>query len=110
MKDSRSQRALPIVVRRSLAKLGGDIAIARKRRRLPMQLVAERAFIGRNTLTRVERGDPSVSIGIYATVLFVLGLDARVGDMADPLGDSVGQTLEQQRLPLKTHSERLAKR
>lgn len=110
MKHSKAQSGLPIGLRRSLAKLGADIAIARKRRRLPMMLVAERAFIGRNTLTRVERGDPSVSLGIYATVLFVLGLGSRIGDIADPLTDAVGQTLEQERLPVKTHSERPAKR
>jgi transcriptional regulator with XRE-family HTH domain len=106
MNLSRSKGALPLAVRRSLAKLGADIAVARKRRRLPMALVAERAFIGRNTLTRIERGDPGVSIGIYATVLFVLGLADRIGALADPLSDIVGQTLEHERLPVRTHSDR----
>lgn len=106
MKNSRAKGALPLSVRRALAKLGADIAVARKRRRLPMALVAERAFIGRNTLTRVERGDPGVSLGIYATVLFVLGLADRIGSLADPLSDTVGMSLEHERLPAKTHSPR----
>ena len=45
--------------------------------------MAERAFITPKTLRRVERGDASVAVGIYAMVLFVLGLADRVGDLAD---------------------------
>lgn len=71
-----------------------------------MATVAERAFIGRNTLTRVERGDPGVSLGIYATVLFVLGLSDRLGQLADPLTDNVGLSLESERLPQRTRDKR----
>lgn len=104
MRSSLSQTALPLAVRKALRKLGGDIQIARKRRRLTMTIVAERAFISRNTLTRIERGDPAVALGIYATVLFVLGLAERLGDLADPLTDSVGLSLEGDRLPLRARS------
>src|SRR5215469_17805188 len=90
MKTSQAQAALPLSVRKALKKLGDDIGIARKRRRLSMTVVAQRAFIGRNTLTRVERGDAGVSIGIYATVLFVLGLADRLNQLADPVTDEVG--------------------
>jgi len=106
MKKSPSHVALPLTVRKALRKLGGDLAIARKRRRLTMAIVAERAFIGRNTLTRVERGDPGVSLGIYTTVLFVLGLADRIGDLADPLLDAVGQSLAEESLPKRTHQPR----
>ncbi|KHA62715.1 XRE family transcriptional regulator [Sphingomonas sp. Ant20] len=95
---------MPLVVRKALRKLGADIQIARKRRRLTMTIIAERAFISRNTLTRVERGDPAVSLGIYTTVLFVLGLAERVGELADPLTDSVGLSLETERLPQRARS------
>ncbi len=104
MRSSPSQNALPLVVRKALRKLGADIQVARKRRRLTMTIVAERAFISRNTLTRVERGDPAVALGIYATVLFVLGLAERVGELADPLTDSVGLSLETERLPQRARS------
>ena len=43
--------------------------------------MAERAFISRSTLVRVEKGDPGVSMGIYASVLFVLGRADRLGDI-----------------------------
>ncbi len=61
--------------------------------------MAERAVISRTTLNKVEKGDPNVSLGIYATVLFVLGLTDRVGDLADPRHDTVGQDLEDELLP-----------
>lgn len=106
MKNSQAQAALPLSVRRALKKLGADMGIARKRRRLSMTVVAQRAFISRNTLTRVERGDTGVSIGIYATVLFVLGLAHRLDQLADPVTDDVGLSLENSRLPTRIHTER----
>lgn len=71
-----------------------------------MALVAERAFISRGTLGRVERGDPGVSMGIYATVLFVLGLQDRVGDLADPGTDSMGLSLADEQLPQRVRLSR----
>ena len=71
-----------------------------------MALVAERAFISRNTLTRVERGEPGVSMGIYASVLFVLGMESRLGDLADAASDPVGLALEEERLPRRVRTAR----
>jgi transcriptional regulator with XRE-family HTH domain len=104
MKASRAQDALPLAVQRALRKIGEDISTARRRRKLTAAMVAERAFISRNTVTRVERGDPGVSLGIYATVLFVLGLADRLGDLVDPASDAVGQSLERERLPRRVRS------
>ena len=56
--------------------------------------MAERAFISRSTLVRVEKGDPGVSMGIYASVLFVLGMADRLVDLADVAHDPVGLSLE----------------
>ena len=69
---SRSSKSLPLSVKRALKKLGSDLADARKRRRISTTTMAERAMISRTTLVKVERSDQGVSIGIYATVLFVL--------------------------------------
>lgn len=85
--------APPLAVRRTLAKLGDDIFDARKRRKLSAQVVAERANTSRNTLKRIEEGDPAVSIGIYAAVLNALGLLDGVGDLADPARDKLGLEL-----------------
>ena len=95
----KSQATLPIPVRRALRKLGADIRDARRRRRIPTAVMAERAFISRMTLNKVEKGDPGVSLGIYATVLFVLGMTDRLAELADPRHDPVGLGLEAERLP-----------
>ena len=92
---------LPIPARRALRKLGQDIRDARRRRRIPMALLAERARISRSTLTKVEKGDESVALGIYAAVLFVLGLVEDLGNLADPSRDSVGQSIEERNLPTR---------
>lgn len=99
MKASRTSAVLPMAVRRALHKLGSDIRDARLRRRIPVAVAAERASIGRSTLNRVEKGDPSVALGIYATVLFVLGLVDRIGDLADVRADTTGLQLEEELLP-----------
>jgi transcriptional regulator with XRE-family HTH domain len=91
--------ALPIPVIRALRKLGHDIRDARRRRRIPVAIMAERASIGRMTLNRVEKGDPRVSAGAYATVLFALGMADRLADVADPRHDAVGLELEEEHLP-----------
>jgi len=96
---AKSRTALPIPVRRALRKLGTDIRDARRRRRIPTAIMAERAFVSRTTLNRVEKGDPGVSLGIYATVLFVLGMTDRLAELADPRHDAVGLSLEGERLP-----------
>ncbi len=61
--------------------------------------MAQRARISRTTLARVEKGDSNVAIGVYATVLFVLGLGERFADLADPKHDQLGLDLDQERLP-----------
>lgn len=90
---------LPLPVRRVMRKLGQDIRDARRRRRIPTNLMAERASISRTTLNKVEKGDPTVCFGIYATVLFVLGLSERIAEIADIRSDSVGLELEDEHLP-----------
>ena len=95
----RTLPTIPIPVRNALRRLGSDIRDARRRRRIPTDVAAERAGISPPTLRRVEQGDPAVSMGIYAGVLFVLGLADRIGRLADPSEDSVGLELEGERLP-----------
>lgn len=97
---------LPIPVRRALRKLGGDLRDARRRRRIPTRLMAERAGIGRSTLHRLEKGDPTVAVGTYATVLFVLGMTSRLSDLAEPKHDAVGLDLEEERLPKRIRASR----
>src|SRR5665213_1921376 len=99
MRTSRASVALPIPVRRGLRKLGRDIRDARRRRRIPAEIAAERASISRTTLVKIEKGDPGVAIGSYAIVLFVMGMSDRLADLADPRNDAVGLQLEEEHLP-----------
>jgi DNA-binding XRE family transcriptional regulator len=100
-------KRLPLPVQRALRKLGGDIRDARLRRRIPTTIMAERASISRMTLGKVEKGDPGVSLGIYATVLFVLGLADRLSDLADVRSDITGLELEGENLPQRIrHSKK----
>ena len=98
----------PAAVRRALRKLGADIRDARRRRRLPMAVVAERAFTSRSTLQRVEAGDTNVGIGIYAGALQALGLLDGLSQIADIGNDSVGQALASAELPRHVHLRRPA--
>ena len=106
----RSTPPLPLPVKRALAKLGQDIRSARLRRRIAAAIMAERAFITRPTLRKVEQGDPAVSLGIYATIMFVLGLMPRVADLADVRADEVGLQLEEERLPKRIRPRGIARR
>ncbi len=101
--------ALPIPVRRALRKLGRDIRDARRRRRIPVEIAAERASISRMTLLRLEKGEPGVAVGICATVLFVLGLADRLADIADPKNDPIGLQLEEEHLPKRIRTPRRPK-
>jgi len=109
MRTSRSSVVLPIPVKHALRKLGQDIRDARRRRRIPVALAAERASISRTTLVKIEKGDPGVAIGIYATVLHVLQMADRLGDLVASKNDSVGLQLEEEHLPQRIRGARKQK-
>ena len=102
----RALPPLPSLARRGLQELGRGIQSARRRRRIPVEILADRALISRTTLYKVERGDPGVAIGIYATVLFTLGLGERLGALAASREDAVGLALEDEILPKRIHRKR----
>ncbi len=99
MKEHRKSPSLPIPVIRALHKLGRDVRDARRRRRIPAAILAERASISRMTLNKIEKGDVGVHIGNYAAVLFALGLVDRIASLADAAQDAVGRELDEENLP-----------
>lgn len=103
MRKKKSTAVLPIPVARALRKLGHDIRDARRRRRIPAEIAAQRASISRPTLLKIEKGDPGAAVGSYATVLFVLGMTDRLAELADPKHDAVGLQLEEEHLPQRIH-------
>ena len=82
------KRALLPKHERLLHEFGENLRMARLRRNLPSEQVAERAGIARNTLIKIENGDEGVAIGSYLRVLIVLGLedDLRTVAQDDVLG------------------------
>jgi transcriptional regulator with XRE-family HTH domain len=79
--------ALPPKVKRALAKLGAEIALARKKRHLTMLMMAERLGVAKSTYLKIEKGDPALAMGAYAMALFVLRFDAALGEIVDPRRD-----------------------
>lgn len=88
-----------------LVELGENIKLARLRRRLSSEQVAERAGMGRSTLVKIEKGHPGVSIGYYLSVLKVLGLEKDFLQLAKD--DELGRKLQDANLKTK---ERAPKR
>ena len=75
-----------------LQDFGERIRLARLRRRLPAKQVAERAGMTEVTLRKIERGQPSATVGAYLSVLQVLGLQSDVSNWA--VVDELGRTLQ----------------
>ena len=106
MRKKKSEVMFPIPVTRALHKLGHDLRDARRRRRIPAEIAAQRASISRMTLLKIEKGEPGVAIGSYATILFVMGLTDRLAELADPRHDAVGLQLEEEHLPQRIRRSR----
>lgn len=99
MYSKPSKNSYPLPLTRALRKFGADINDARRRRRISVAVMAERASISRVTLNKIEKGDPGVSFGSYAMVVFILGLTDRLSDLIDIKHDAVGLELAEKELP-----------
>lgn len=84
--------------------LGARLALARGRRKLSTTLFAERMGVSRNTLARLERGDPGVSLGMYLKALRILGLESSLELVAkdDPLGRQLQDHATLAAMPART--------
>ena len=80
-------RSLPPAAESALRKLGADLATARKRRSESLKDWATRLQVSIPTLMRLERGDPTVSMGVWATALWMLDRHHTLADAADPKED-----------------------
>ena len=73
----------------ALRKLGGDLAVARKRRKHSLRDWAQRLDVSVPTLMRMEKGDPAVGMGVYATALWLIKRHGALADAAEPSKDVV---------------------
>jgi transcriptional regulator with XRE-family HTH domain len=86
-------------VARTLAKLGRDISLARRRRRIAAEDFAGQMGVSRATLHRLEKGDPGISLNTLTMAMFVLGRLNAVSELADPTKDDVGMMITRQEAP-----------
>ncbi len=84
---SDALESLPSVAAGALARLGSDLAVARKRRKQSLRSWATRLNVSVPTLMKLEKGDPSVAIGVYATALWVIQRHEALAALADPQQD-----------------------
>jgi len=94
-----SSSSLPLPAAHALRKLGRELALARRKRGISTQDMAARLFVSRDTLWRLERGDPTVASGTLATATFILQLHDRLANLAAPGSDALGLSLDENRLP-----------
>lgn len=93
--------------RKIIVELGENIKLARLRRKLSSEQVAERANISRPTLLSIEKGAESVSIGSYLQVLTVLGLEKDFLSVARD--DELGRKLQDASLTTKARAPKKKK-
>lgn len=85
-------------VAKQLDELGFRLRMARERRKLSQAVFAERMGVSRETLRRLEKGDPSIGMGTFMRALRVLGLEQDVDRLA--ADDQLGRTLQDLELPV----------
>jgi transcriptional regulator with XRE-family HTH domain len=83
-KTPKALLTIPPAATQALRQLGENLAIARARRRESQRAWATRLGVSIPTLIRMERGDPGVGVGIYATALWLMGTVGRLPELAAP--------------------------
>jgi transcriptional regulator with XRE-family HTH domain len=98
------QKSLPLSAEQAIKKLGENLRVARKRRGITMEEMASRMFVSRQTLARLEKGEPGVALGVLSAALWVLGLHDQIRELAAPETDEVGAFRERQKLPRRVRA------
>lgn len=86
-KSSLALSSIPPQALSALQKLGDHLALARLRRRESQRQWSARLGVSVPTLIRMEKGDPTVSMGVYASALWLLGLTNGLAELAEPAKD-----------------------
>lgn len=107
-KPAHATETLPAAVARALKDLGENLALARQRRQESQRTWASRLSVSVPTLIRMEKGDPSVGMGVYATALWLMGRHTALPEMAAPAQDL--NALEQDIEAVRQRSKRLSRK
>ena len=106
-KPAAAAEFLPAAVDRALKDLGANLALARQRRKESQRSWATRLSVSVPTLIRMERGDPSVGMGVYATALWLMGRHTALPEVAAPAQDL--NALEQDIEAVRQRGRRLSR-
>lgn len=99
---------IPQQVSEQITQLGQRIRIARIRRAWSLADLASKAGVNRNTLAALEQGKGGTAIGVCFSVLWALGLERTLNDVADPDSDIHGKALEAALRPTRARKPRKA--
>ena len=102
-------KAMPKVCCTQMVHFGENIRLARTRRKIRQEDMAKRIAISVKTYRKIESGDPTVAIGLYASALFMLNISDDFSSLADPANDRIGLSMERrnmsERIRLKKDKE-----
>jgi len=107
-KPAAAAELLPAAIDRALKDLGANLALARQRRKESQRTWASRLAVSVPTLIRMEKGDPSVGMGVYATALWLMGRHTALAEVAAPEHDR--NALEQDIEAVRQRSRRLSRK
>jgi transcriptional regulator with XRE-family HTH domain len=97
---------IPLPVERAIAKLGSDLALARRRRRISQASLAERIGASLSTVRRMEAGDVRVPLHFIARAIFLFGELERLANLIDTAQDDIGLSLIDQQLPKRIRQKK----
>jgi transcriptional regulator with XRE-family HTH domain len=97
--DNNHELPTPLPVERAIRKIGNDISLARRRRHISQESLAERTGASISTIRRLEKGDMRVPIHFLARVLHVFGEIDALANLLDTAQDEIGLTLMDEQLP-----------
>ncbi len=98
--------APPYQVEQTLKKLGADLKVARLRRNLTGEEVAQKIGTSRFAVSDAEKGKLSTAVAVYAALLWAYGLIDRLADLADPKKDEEGARQSLNREPIRARHRR----
>lgn len=106
-KQSKNRLMLPAKVKEALGYVGRNIKLARVNRAFTQQHLADLIGVDRNTIRRIESGDPGVSFGLIAHTLWALQLDQDLQILAKPENDKLGLSLSRANMKIRVRTGKL---
>lgn len=97
---------MPLPVERAMRQAGHNLALARRRRHLSQDALAERIGASVNTIRRMEDGHPGTALQHFVRALQVFGELDKFENLMDTAQDSVGLTLMDEKLPQRVRTPR----